>query len=378
MIIDTSVNGLKYETFSSLRSRFNSKYSDSSRPTLGLAGFYGYGNYGDELFLDVWDKYLGYKYNLKILNDLEQKPFFSESFSESLESVDGILIGGGDILQPWNIDARYWNPDYLKKPVWIAGIGVPLRANSNQSEKERVIAKMNRFISHPSVRCIHARDQVSFNWIKSRFGDTCKTFWSPDIVSSLRDTHFVRTNQIHSPKKNLGVVVRSRKGKESSDDFSYIERFIERSHSMGWHTTIITLATGRTLLPDLYSSLRLSVNCPVAYVFSNSISQLTSALMNQDALFSMKFHGTVAAMMAGIPSVVGVPTLKNREFTNQLSVKELCIGFESPKLAELDVSSLRGPSKDAIDKVHSLAHQSILRIVDDIDHCFGMQQIPIE
>ena len=37
----------------------------------------------------------------------------------------------------------------------------------------------------------------------------------------------------------------------------------------------------------------------------------------EDALLSMKFHGTVVAMMAGIPSIVGVPTFKNREFAKQ-------------------------------------------------------------
>jgi len=368
MIIDASLAAFQRESFSLLRARFNSKYSDPAKPTLGLAGFFGYGNYGDELFLDVWDKYLGQKYNLRILNDLESKPFFSEAFPSALDNIDGILIGGGDILQPWNIDSRYWNPDYLKKPVWIAGIGVPLRANSKQAEKETIISRMNRFVSHPNVRCIHARDEVSFNWIKERFPDLREIFWSPDIVATLRHTHFQRSRELPSAKWNkLGIVVRSRKGKEDADDFSRVERFIDRSHSAGWHITIIILATGRTLLPDLYSSLRLNVSSPVSYVFSSSISHLTAALMDQDALLSMKFHGTVAAMMAGIPSVVGVPTLKNREFTKQLSVPELCIGFESPKLDDLDVSSLRGPDAEAIDRVYSLAHQSIERIVSDID-----------
>lgn len=247
----------------------------------------------------MWDKYLGQKYNFRILNHLESKPFFSEAFPSALDNIYGILIGGGDILQPWNIAARYWNPDYLKKHVWIAGIGVPLRANSKQAEKETIISRMNRFVSHPNVRCVHARDEVSFNWTKECFPDLREIFWSPDIVATLRHTHFQRSRELSSAKWNkLGIVVRSRKGKEDADDFSCVEHFIDRSHSAGWHITIIVLVTGRTLLPDLYSSLRLNVSSPVSYAFSSSISHLTAALMGQDALFSMKCHGAVAAMMA--------------------------------------------------------------------------------
>lgn len=356
--------------FSQLRDRFNSRFNSADKPTIGLAGFYGYGNYGDELFLDVWEKYLGADFNLRILHDLELKPFFSERFNDQFNSVDGIIIGGGDILQPWNIDRRYWNRRFLEKPVWIAGIGVPLRANAQQAEKENVINKMSDFLTHDNVRLIHSRDAVSHKWINARFPVSTKSFWSPDIVASLKEDFFKKREASSRTQKKLGIVVRSRKGHEDSDNFSLIEGFAERSFAKGWDISIIVLATGRTLKPDLDSSLRLNIDAPTRVIFSDSIHTLTSELMCQDAILSMKFHGTVAAMMAGIPSIVGVPTLKNREFTKQLGVPDLCIGFESQKLASIDANMLKPPKLADIDNVFHLASDAVSRIGSDLRKFF--------
>lgn len=352
--------------FARLINSFNSKYNDPKKPTIGLAGFYGYGNYGDELFLDVWHKYLSKNFNLKILHDLEFKPYFSETFrADTLAKVDGIVIGGGDILQPWNIDPRYWNTDYLEKPIWVAGIGVPLRANAVQQEKKWILEKMLRFLGNKNVKSIHLRDQVGYNWLTKRISDSDKVVWSPDIVTSLRPEFFQKAST-SLDKKQLGVIVRSRKGHEETDNFEYIERFIDRANSQGWQTNIIVLGNGRTLDADYLSAMRLKPNVDTRVILSRSIYELTSIIMEQDALLSMKFHGTVAAMMAGIPSIVGVPTLKNREFMKQIDCPELCIGFQSPELDKIDVNHLKRPSQSQIMSVFDQADSYMKNLTDCI------------
>jgi len=336
--------------FDILRSAFNSKYNDPDKPTIGLAGFYGYGNYGDELFLDVWHKYLSKDFNLRILHDLELKPYFSDDFKQSLEEVSGVVIGGGDILQPWNIDPRYWNTDYLKKPTWVAGIGVPLRANAIQQEKQWIMDKMKRILENDNVKSIHLRDEVGFKWLNKRMDVAHKTAWSPDIVTTLKPEFFNKSS-IQYDKKQLGVVVRSRRGHEETDNFEYIERFIDRASSSNWQVNIIVLGNGRSLSADYLSALRLNPKSDCRIIVSKSIYELTNILMEQDALLSMKFHGTVAAMMAGIPSIVGVPTLKNREFMKQIDCNDLCIGFQSPKLDELSIENIVKPKDSNINQV---------------------------
>ena len=354
--------------FNSIREQFNSKYSDPDKPTIGLAGFYGYGNYGDELFLDVWHKYLSKNFNLKILHDLEFKPYFSGDFSSSaFNQLSGIVIGGGDILQPWNIDPRYWNTDFLQKPIWIAGVGVPLRANSQQQEKPNIMKKMIEFLENDQVKSIHLRDEVGFKWLQKRISNSDKIAWSPDIVTTLKP-EFFNQQKICLPKKQLGIIVRSRKGHEETDNFEYIERFINRAYRQNWQINIIVLANGRTMQADYLSALRLDPDADCRIILSKSIYELTSTLMQQDALLSMKFHGTVAAMMAGIPSVVGVTTLKNREFMKQIGKTELTVGFQSPALDDLDVNTLQGANQSDIQNVYDRANSYMESLVDSISN----------
>lgn len=353
------------QSFEVLINKFNSRYGGNvAKPTIGLAGFYGYGNYGDELFLDVWVKYLSSWFNLEILHDLEHKPYFSESFHSRLQKLSGIVIGGGDILQPWNIDERYWNSDFIQKPIWIAGVGVPLRSNSSQQEKPWKMEKINQFLCSSSVRMFNVRDKVSYKWCTERFECADKISWCPDIVSTLQPDAFKKLKS--ETGKNLGVIVRSRKGHETTDDFSYIKRFAEKASQSGWSLNVIILGTGRSLINDLQSSLRLDIQPSPIFYFSNSIEKLTQCLMKQDALLSMKFHGSVAALMAGIPSIVGVPTLKNREFTKYLNVPDLCIGFQSPDLLDLDVNTLPVPSQDARLAIFAQADSFMNKLAADI------------
>ena len=351
--------------FETLVHSFNSKYNDPAKPTIGLAGFYGYGNYGDELFLDVWHKYLSKHFNLCILHDLELKPYFSDKFNERLENISGIIIGGGDIIQPWNIDPRYWNRDYLKKPIWVAGVGVPLRANSTQQEKPWIMEKMKNFLEHQNVKSIHIRDEIGFQWLNQRLNLSGKIAWSPDIVTTLKP-EFFNKRVTNLDKKQLGIVVRSRKGHEETDNFEYIERFIDRAYGSNWQINIIVLGNGRSLSSDYLSALRLKHKSDSRILVSKSIYELTNIVMEQDALLSMKFHGTVAAMMAGIPSIVGVPTLKNREFLKHIDCSDLCIGFQSPKLDDVNINDIKYPKASNIAEVYAQANSYMEKLVSSI------------
>ena len=53
-----------------------------------------------------------------------------------------------------------------------------------------------------------------------------KTAWSPDIVTTLKPEFFNKSS-IQYDKNNL-VLKRSRRGHEETDNFEYIERFIDR------------------------------------------------------------------------------------------------------------------------------------------------------
>lgn len=60
---------------------------------IGLVGFFGWGNFGDELFFETWQEALR-GHELIRMNDLITKPYFESSAIQMVRSVDAILIGG--------------------------------------------------------------------------------------------------------------------------------------------------------------------------------------------------------------------------------------------------------------------------------------------
>lgn len=45
---------------------------------IGLVGYFGFGNFGDELFMDVHKQFLADDYELEVVHDLTEAPYFSQ------------------------------------------------------------------------------------------------------------------------------------------------------------------------------------------------------------------------------------------------------------------------------------------------------------
>jgi hypothetical protein len=87
------------------------------KPRIGMVGYYGYGNYGDELFLEVFGKYLS-DFEFVFLQDQLERPFFTKPLDKKVETLDAILIGGGDIVIPNYWSDQYFEDVFLRKPVY--------------------------------------------------------------------------------------------------------------------------------------------------------------------------------------------------------------------------------------------------------------------
>jgi polysaccharide pyruvyl transferase WcaK-like protein len=300
------------------------------KPVLGLAGFFGYGNYGDELFVSVYKQFLSERFDLKILTDQLYKPYYARPIEEIVAEVDAILIGGGDIVQPWGMDVRYFSKAFLAKPVFVVGVGVPIRAastgNTNQVEKDWIVEKYRTFFSHPSVKMIHARDPQSVRWIEDRLTPDREVIEAPDIVCALDLPPAPRPEGAPI----LGIVTRQRPAK--ADDYTHINALARQQAARGWRIRHIVLGTGDVGEKDVENAAEIAVDKEL--VQSQSLDDLTRAIGECTALVSMKFHGTVVATMYGVPSTVLIPTNKNRNFMQRIGREDLLSRFDDPSLSE--------------------------------------------
>jgi polysaccharide pyruvyl transferase WcaK-like protein len=338
----------------------------TKKHTLGLAGFYGYGNFGDELFLDVFQQHLKDTYDLSVTYDSLTKPYFSIPATQRVEQLDGIIIGGGDIVQPWAMDERYFNSAYLEKPVFIVGVGVPIRAatNTKHAEKDWIIEKYKKFFTHKNVKFIHARDEQSANWIRSKLKPNVPVIEAPDIVCSLN----LPPVEIDSSKRILGIVTRKRPN-DIPDDYTELKNLATEAIKNGWKIRHIILGSGNVGKADFSNADDLEIPGK-ELIYSENLNKLMIAIGECNALASMKFHGTVVATMYGIPSIVLIPTNKNKNFMKRINLDMQVSKFDSAALSELfknlpshlnarDINALRYKTAELFCNLKSTIKESI-------------------
>jgi polysaccharide pyruvyl transferase WcaK-like protein len=121
---------------------------------IGLVGYFGWGNFGDELFLEAHREFLSERFNLEVVHDQLVQPYFTGAALKRLNTYDGFLIGGGDLINPNAISSLYWRKEYLEKPVFIHGVGCP----NLKVKKSNALSYYSEFFSSESVKYICLRD----------------------------------------------------------------------------------------------------------------------------------------------------------------------------------------------------------------------------
>jgi len=331
----------------------------SAKPRLGLAGFFGAGNYGDELFHRVFEQRLGPTFELTVLADLPTKPYYSRPVDDIVADVDAVLIGGGDILQPWHADPRYFNRHFLKKPVMAAGIGVPRYSGADaRPDSPATIELFRRYVRHEHFLRLAVRDPESRDWVRDTLEPPRDVVLAPDLVCALDLPEAVRP----AGAPILGIVTRHRPNRDVPDDYSRLAELARHAQSQGWRVRHIVLGTGIVGQADLANADDLEVPGK-ELVHSEELDDLSRAIGECTMLASMKFHGTVVATLYGVPSIVLVPTRKNREFMKSVGLSRLVASFTSTELVRIfderptvpteKVAELRAAALRELDEIRS-------------------------
>lgn len=294
----------------------------TTTPIAGVVGYYGWGNYGDELFLEVFRQHLEPPIRLRTVLDPEAGRIRGRAIGRAVRASDVMLIGGGDIVIPWSQGTRYWDKAYLRRPTFIAGVGVPTWGGS-QFER---LDGLQRFFQHPSVRYVSVRDAASAAFIRERLQPRVPVIEIPDLVCAL---HLPAVERPSDPPI-FGVAVRRRQGK---DDLTAVRGLAIRAQELGYRVRRIVLATGRTRLRDEEATAELDLP-DTELVTSNDLSVITRAIGECTAMASMKFHGFVVATMYGVPCFVLMPTAKNRYLAEAIGRRDLLSHYGDRELAD--------------------------------------------
>lgn len=253
---------------------------------IGLVGYYGWGNYGDELFFQVFQEWFN-DHELVLFHDPLKGKFLPNS-DELIDSVDAIIIGGGDLLIPWYKSWLYWDIRFLKKPVFVFSVGVPTWGKSDPI----VLNHFKRFLAHPNVKMISLRDEESLLWVKNNLDIDKELTFSPDMALALQFP------QRKVESRYIGLVLRKQKSYVAENLLHLADTISE----MGYSLKLIQLGTGKILNDDyeVFQHIRFK-NYQV--VVRDSISKLSAEIASCAYFVSMKFHGCIGAYKCGVPFI---------------------------------------------------------------------------
>jgi polysaccharide pyruvyl transferase WcaK-like protein len=291
-----------------------------ARPVVGLVGFFGYGNYGDELFLEVYREHLGPDFELRSLLDPAASSSIAQRLGAGVRASDAIVIGGGDILIPWATSSRYWERTYLRRPVFVAGVGVP----AWREPVPHVVAGLGSFFRHPNMQFVGTRDPESTDWIEANLHPRVPVATAPDLVCGLTLPPVERP----AGQPIFGVAVRSR---NQPDDLTHVRRLCDRAVELGYRVRRIVLATGRVRERDDVATEGLDLP-DTELVSSDDLDVISRAIGECTAISSMKFHGVVVATMYGVPAIATMPTTKTRNFMRRIDRPDLLSAYSNPEL----------------------------------------------
>ncbi len=330
-----------------------------TRKRIGLIGYFGYGNYGDELFLDVYRKYF-HDCELVVIQDSLTHPHYNENSWAKLDSVDALIIGGGDLFIPKYFAQNYFEERFLSKPIYFHGVGVPLWIG----EDPKVIERMAAFVQHPNVRKLNVRDIESADWVKAKLKPTIPIDYSADMVFTL---DFPRVQR--DPKKKVfGLIMRKLTPGETK--WNHITALLERARGFGYEIHNIVLGTGKIRDDDLVGLQEFKYE-PMTLVDPNDLFELTKAIGACDVIASTKFHGCVVATAYGIPAITLTTTDKFLSLYKMMERRDLIGHYIHPDIHERLGKYMAPIPRTTIKALRADAHASAERlrhaILEEID-----------
>ena len=324
----------------------------AASPKLGLVGYYGFGNYGDELFRVAFETEFA-EYDVRMLHDFPRRPYFLGPKADKVAQIDGIIIGGGDIVIPGYWTDLYFEEDYLEKPVFIHGVGIPRWTGG----EAKVIARLRNFFQHDNVKHIHVRDIESKIWVEKHLRPHIEVMLSSDIVFGMTEKPAEPTAVNGAPV--FGLITRRQPAHEN--DYRPAEESAGQGQAARifhppYHPPAAVSSANRIWT---MRSFRRSMSTKTIAV--ETVEEINGAIRDCKLVASMKFHGCVVGLMSAIPTIGLLTTDKFTNLYRLIGRDDLLCHYQDARMETLLDGSLT-----------ALAPAEIQRLRDGATHAMSL------
>lgn len=320
------------------------------RPRIGLAGSFGRGNYGDELYVKTYEHWFGGWADLFMLAGLPSPAYFRAYADAAVGVTDAVVVGGGDLICPYapRVSRDFVNPAYLRRPTHVLGIGVQLNRPDSSPE---VLEKWQSFLGNPAIESISTRDPGSRDWIEKTFDLGVPVSSHPDLVCAL-------PLPLVSPPAGAPIVGVVTRHVQPGSNYAQLAVVLAGLKARGWRVRHIIGGVGPHGQKDLENSKLLDVPGK-ELVHTEDLDEISIALGECTLVLSMKLHTTIVSTMYGVPTVSVNPVVKAREFMRAAGQEEFVVGPLDSRLQTLVEAGVRAPSQEVIMRLRDEAGAAI-------------------
>ncbi|MGN7355972.1 polysaccharide pyruvyl transferase family protein [Paenibacillus sp. SAF-054] len=255
---------------------------------IAACGYYGMGNFGDDLFLRTLQQVFA-----------EHTVFPWNGFMNPSE-VDRVIVGGGDLITPYSFNSYYFPKELIHHPLWVYGVGIVDQYPEETWPKEQV-DRYREYIG--KARRAVFRDKRSAEIAKkANFHHHVQQ--AQDIVFAYKEQHYpVRP---FSKRPTIGICVFS----YPSFPFENMVRLSRELTNKGYHLLFIPVINHPT---NMYSDLstcqkllaRVKEKNPKASAETlpmlMELDLTYNYIQHVDYLITFKLHPAIAALRAGKP-----------------------------------------------------------------------------
>lgn len=292
-----------------------------------LAGYYGFGNLGDEAILEMFLKYFKNSKNIDDITVLSGNPEETSkkynvnaidrynilSIIKKLKKSDALVFGGGSLLQDVTSKRSIYYYLFIinlakfmgKKVILLSqGIG-PIIHESNIKNTEKTLKK---------VDMITVRDNKSIELLKSMNIDKDKIKFSADPVISLGLEH---QNTRNDDKKKICFTLRNWKNIDLTNE---ICKTVNMLYQKGIECVFICFHYNMDI--ELLEELEERLDGKAIFIKNRlSTSDAMGIIKNVDLLVGIRLHALILSASANVPFIALSYDPKIDQFLQSLNLK---------------------------------------------------------
>lgn len=328
---------------------------------IGITGYYGQGNFGDELFLETFKQ---------VFHDHTVYPIVSHI--NHFDS-DSVIVGGGDLIIPYSFNDMYFPKSLLKVPTWVYGVGI-VDFYPPETWPEAEVAKYREIITR--AKGLFVRDSNSemlANYLKLN-----KTIQKvPDIAFSYKQPNYPI---IKNPsKKTLGVC-----------SFSYDEFPLDKMANIlstlpadEYTLALIAVVDIRNRFSDYNTCVKLKEKIlmlnPKADIVIKNYQYLDvtySHIQALDFLVSFKLHPSLVGIRNNVPTLCLSKLSKVKSLLQAFDLTDFFCNYDEDEIEiqrKLDLLLKTGEERMAltshkIKEIEQLSDLSLKKLKEEIEN----------